>query len=300
MLKVPEKDYDVGCIVARFQVDELHEAHKQLIEFVSNRHKKIIILLGVSPTPNSRKNPLPFVARQQMLKELYPDATIVPIKGFLDDTVWSKNLDSTIKDLITLQQTVVLYGSRSSFIASYTGSFDTVELESDIYVSGSEVRKEISKDTHYDRSWRRGAIWAAYNRYPTSYQAVDAAIFNEDETKLLMVRKPGEDKYRFCGGFVDPKTKNLETNCRREIQEELHIEVSDPKYIGSTNVDDWRYKDEVDGVMTCIFKCKFVFGTPTPDDDICEAKWISIKDLNELTIMPTHLPLVKIVKESIQ
>ena len=52
--------------------------------------------------------------------------------------------------------------------------------------------------------------------------------------------------------------------------------------------------------MTCIFKCKFVFGTPTPDDDICEAKWISIKDLNELTIMPTHLPLVKIVKESIQ
>lgn len=295
MLKIPEKTYDVGCIVARFQVDELHDAHKQLIEFVSARHNHIIILLGVSPIPNTRNNPLPFSARRQMIQELYPNATISIVKNHISDQIWSKNLDSTIKDNLSLQQTAVLYGSRDSFIKYYSGSFNTIELETDTYVSGSAVRLEIAKDSTFNRDWRRGAIWAAYNRYPTSYQAVDAAIFNEDDTKLLMVRKPGEEKYRFCGGFVDPKTKSLEINCKREVAEELHIEVSDPVYIGSTSIDDWRYRKEVDGIMTCLFKCKYIFGTPTPDDDICEAKWMRVEELTPETIMPAHLPLVALL-----
>lgn len=288
MLNISEPKYDVGCIVARFQVDELHVAHKQLVEFVVSRHSKVIILLGVSPLPNTRNNPLPFEARRQMLLEEFPNVTVAYIKNNLSDKIWSKNLDEAIQDHLTLAQTAVLYGSRDSFIKHYKGALPTLELETDLYVSGSQVRTKIAKDTVFNKDWRRGAIWASYNRYPTSFQAVDAAILNEDRTKLLLVRKPGEDKFRFCGGFVDPKTKSLETNCVREVGEELHIEVGEPKYIGSTNIDDWRYKGEVDGVMSTLFACAYISGTPQPDDDICEAKWFVIALLTKDDFMPTH------------
>lgn len=297
-LKIPEVKYDVGVIVARFQVDTLHEAHKQLVEFVAARHSKVIIVLGVSNLPNTRNNPLPFEARRQMIKEVFPDAVVLLAKNHISDETWSANLDSSIKDILTLQQSVCLYGSRDSFISHYKGKFPTIELESDIYVSGSEVRLAIAKGCDFSKEWRQGVIWAAYNRFPTSYQAVDAAIFNEDGTRMLMVRKPGETKYRFCGGFVDPKTESLEANCRREVAEELHIEVSDPKYIGSTNINDWRYRGEVDGVMTALFRCKYIFGTPTPDDDICEARWFDITDLSDANVMPAHLKLLEMAKAS--
>lgn len=290
---------DVGCIVARFQVDELHEAHKQLVDFVASRHEKVIILLGVSPLPNTRNNPLPFEARRQMLLEDFPNVTVSFVKNHISDEIWSKNLDQVIQDHLTLAQTAVLYGSRDSFISHYKGVLPTLELETDLYVSGSEVRTKISKGATFNKDWRRGAIWAAYNRYPTSYQAVDAVIFNEDKSKILLVRKPGEDKFRFCGGFVDPKTKSLEENCSREVMEELHIEVSKPKYIGSSNINDWRYRGEVDGVMTTLFACTHISGTPTPDDDICEAKWFVLDLLTVDELMPAHHCLLDLLWENI-
>lgn len=297
MLTMPEKKFDIGVIVARFQVDELHDAHKQLIEFVRARHQNVIILLGVSNLPNTRNNPLPFEARRQMVNEIYPDIRCALLKNHISDVEWSKKLDETVRDLLTLQQTACLYGSRDSFIKHYSGKFTTIELESDLYVSGSKVREDISKSMMFTKEWRRGAIWAAYNRYPTSYQAVDAAIFNGDKTKILMVRKPAEDKFRFCGGFVDPKTPNLESNCRREVDEELKIEVSDPIYIGSTSINDWRYRGEVDGVMTTLFACTHIFGTPTPSDDLLggAAKWFDVSKITNDDLMPAHHCLLDLV-----
>ena len=80
MISIPETKYSIGCIVARFQVDALHEAHKALIDFVAARHEKLLIVLGISPLPNSRNNPLPFDARRQMIQETYPDAHIIYVK----------------------------------------------------------------------------------------------------------------------------------------------------------------------------------------------------------------------------
>ena len=295
MLTIPEKKYSIGCIVARFQVDMLHTAQMQLIDFVADRHEKVIVVLGVSPLPNSRKNPLPFEARRQMLFEAYPNVHVIQVKNNISDEIWSKNLDTAIRDVLTMQQNVLLYGSRDSFIKHYSGKFHTQELDSDMYESGTAVRQTIASGCSFNRDWRRGVIWAAYNRYPTSYQAVDAAIFNSDRTKLLMVRKPNEDKYRFCGGFVDPKTPSLEVNCKREVDEELHVEVDSLKYIGSCNIDDWRYRSEVDGVMTVLFDCTYIFGTPQPDDDIEEAKWFEIDKLNKNDLMPGHHPLFEML-----
>ena len=40
-------DYQIGVVVARFQIHELHEGHHHVIKQVTGNHKKTIIFLGL-------------------------------------------------------------------------------------------------------------------------------------------------------------------------------------------------------------------------------------------------------------
>jgi bifunctional NMN adenylyltransferase/nudix hydrolase len=53
-------------------VPELHDAHKDLIETVCDKHDKVIIFLGLSPLMVTRENPLDFESRKQMILEQFP------------------------------------------------------------------------------------------------------------------------------------------------------------------------------------------------------------------------------------
>ena len=46
------KKADIGVIVGRFQVHDLTEGHRDLIDTVANRHDKVIVFLG---TPRDSK-----------------------------------------------------------------------------------------------------------------------------------------------------------------------------------------------------------------------------------------------------
>src|SRR5579859_5244904 len=96
--------HDVGVIVGRFQVHELHDAHKTLINEVLERHDKVIVFLGLSPLMNTQENPLDFQARKQMLLAEFPSLNILYIKDRNSDELWSKDLDAKISDLITPAQ----------------------------------------------------------------------------------------------------------------------------------------------------------------------------------------------------
>ena len=52
-----EPKYDVGVIIGRFQVPELHQAHLDLIQAACNAHDKVIIFLGLSPLMVTQENP---------------------------------------------------------------------------------------------------------------------------------------------------------------------------------------------------------------------------------------------------
>ena len=156
---------DAAVIVGRFQVHELHDAHIDLIQSVCNMHEKVIIFLGLSPARVTRNNPLDFEMRKQMLLEKFPNVIVLYIKDVKEDESWSKQLDEQIKDVVGLG-TATLYGSRDSFINHYTGKYQTEELESDVYISGTEIRNSISKKVKNTPEFRAGVIWAAYNQYP--------------------------------------------------------------------------------------------------------------------------------------
>jgi len=285
----------VGALVGRFQVPELHDGHKELLRTVMARHDKVIILLGMSPLRASKNNPLNFQSRKKMIEEFDPSIECYYIEDKPSDKDWSNSLDSIISKHVPFDEKVILYGCRDSFMSHYHGRYDTKELLSRLIVSGTEERRKAKLNISDSKDFRKGAIWATGNQYPTAYPTVDVAILDESGENVLLGKKRNQDKLVFIGGFVDPSRSGdnaLENNARREVMEETGLEVSFPEYVGSFFVEDWRYRSEKDNIITTFFKAKIIYGNPEPNDDIYELRWVKIKDLVK-SVMPWHVPLAE-------
>ena len=143
------------------------------------------------------------------------------------------------------------------------------------------------------------------DQYDSCYPTVDIAVVKRDEngniTDLLLGRKNQDGgKNRFPGGFVQPFQElddedYLETNACKELAEEcgINLEVGEMNYVGSFRVDDWRYRNEANKIVTTLFVCDYRWGTPQADDDLDEVEWFKIEELNKDMIVDTHLPLLK-------
>jgi bifunctional NMN adenylyltransferase/nudix hydrolase len=296
MMKVKQDAFDVGVIVGRFQVPYLHEAHIELIQTVVAQHTKVIIFLGLSPCKVTSSNPLDFECRKQMILAQFPDVIVQYAKDNPSDETWSSKLDETITDLIGPRQSVVLYGSRDSFIPHYHGRFKTAELEQKRYISGTEIRKEISNKVKATPDFRAGVIWAVSNQYDKVHPTVDAVIFKDEKRKMLLARKPHETKLRFIGGFASTKG-TYEEDVRREVMEEAQIEISEPVYLGSFVVDDWRYRKEQDKIKTLVFTADYMFGSPKASDDICELQWVYTSELQPSMLVKEHVPIYELLAQ---
>jgi bifunctional NMN adenylyltransferase/nudix hydrolase len=298
------KKTDIGVIVARFQVNELHTAHLALINTVKENHDRVIIFLGISPLKNSANNPIPFIHRARMITDEYPDIEVYPQHDMRSDELWSNQLDRNIAEWVAPGQTVTLYGSRDSFIKHYNGKHATEELISDNPISGSDVRKKIITNHPSTDDFRAGLIAATGWRYPTAYQTVDVAIVSEDSNKMLLARKAGETLLRFVGGFSDPSSDSLEEDARREVMEETGVEVDEITYVGSCKINDWRYRGEKDVIKTAFFMAKYTFGAAKANDDIVHADWYNVVDILDYDdifdkIVPEHRPLAKMLKSKL-
>lgn len=293
---------DVGILIGRFQVHELHEAHRDLIDTVRAQHDKVFIFIGLSPLRNTIHNPLDFSSRKRMIQEVYPDVEVFYVDDNQSDVIWSKNFDREINKWLTPNQTAVVYGSRDSFIPYYSGHFPVQELEATKFISGTEIRRRISNRGPSSADFRAGVISASLNRYPTCYTTVDIAILDPEKGRILMGKKEGEEHLRFIGGFASPNSPSFEADAKREVMEETGIEVDGLKYIGSTVINDWRYRNEVDKIKTIFFVGTYIFGRPEANDDIHYVEWVPLNELlsGEIQVMPEHEVLVDMLAKSIK
>ena len=303
-MKEQQKQYDIGVIIGRFQTNELHVAHIDLINTVIQAHKKVILFLGVAPVLGTRRNPLDFSTRKAMIEEQFGTklSAILPLNDRYSNDAWSAQIDVKVREVFQIGS-AVLYGSKDSFIPYYTGKLDTRVLEPETFVSATDVRNAVSKEIIASKEFRAGCIYATYNQFPIVYPTVDIAIFNSDYSKILLARKPEQTKYRFIGGFTDVTDENFEAAARREVMEETGLEVSNPAYVCSLNIKDWRYEKETTRtVMTTLFKTAVTYGAPQPMDDIEELKWFDVQliaeDASKL-LMPEHVKLFNTLYKNI-
>lgn len=294
---------EVGVIVGRFQTPKLHEAHLNLINTVASRHKKVLILLGNSPIKVSRRNPLDFHTRRIMVNQIFPDITVASLKDMGNDLVWSEGLDSQIRSNFDIE-TAVIYGSRDSFIPHYRGKFPTIKLDaSNPGLSGEDIRQMVSEGVLDNEDARRGAIYAAYNRHPTAFPTVDMALWNPKTDELLVGHKKRDfvGKWRFPGGFVDPtKDRSFEDAAKRELEEETGIaNAGEPIFVGSTIIDDWRYRGEIDKIFTSLWLFKSPYINAEAADDLAGLRTFRVSELirnNGSDFMPEHVPLWDMLK----
>lgn len=273
--EVDPSEFQVGVVVARFQVNKLHEQQRIMLDIVFSNHRKVIIFLGVAEIGATRRNPLDFATRKAMVQKHYPTAIILPLLNNRSNEIWSKRLDNKIHGIFSGLK-VLLYGSRDSFIPHYQGKFLTTELSSDYSISGTDIREKISREILESSKFRAGIIHSVYAKYDTTFPTVDICAYNDDG-QILLARKSNENKWRFVGGFVDVNDISLERAAYREFMEEVSgSHISDFKYILSQKVNDWRYDKEKDGIMTTLFLAKFGHGQEKVSDDVEEVKWFDV------------------------
>jgi bifunctional NMN adenylyltransferase/nudix hydrolase len=271
-----------GVIIARFQTPYLHEGHRQLIKQVSSSHNKLIILLGVSPITGSRKNPYDYHTREKMIKKDYPEILILPVSDHPSDRVWSETLDNLLKSVFPSEH-FCLYGSRDSFIPYYSGKFETVELPEHGDYNATELRKQYADKVFDSNDFRAGILYAYYNQYTKVYPTVDIALFRNNRTEILLGKKAVNNKWRFIGGFSDPKDAGYESAAKRELMEECgEMEITEMTYETSRKINDWRYRNEADKIITLLFSCDFISGSPAAQDDIIDLSWFKLSDLPQM------------------
>ena len=97
-MKTVNESAEVGAIVARFQVPELHEEHKALIQRVVNTHPRVFVILGLAADACkcTYNNPLDFPTRKAMVEKEFPTVEVLYIKDVGNDEIWSKELDRII------------------------------------------------------------------------------------------------------------------------------------------------------------------------------------------------------------
>jgi len=287
---------EIGVIIGRFQVDNLHEGHINLIQNVVDRHERVLILIGTTELMSTKRNPLDYVSRELMIKEKFPNVFTSPIqdKSYSNDE-WSKSVDTTIRK--TFQRgSILLYGSRDSFIDYYSGKFNCVELPSVYTKSGTDIRERVSNGLYNSIDFRAGCIYSFYNVFDKAEVCVDGIIFDKDKQRVLLGKKNGRTAYQFIGGFVDTSDDNFTTAIRREVHEETGILIDTFERIGDMKVQDSRFASEVNKLFTTVFVGYYVHGRPIPQDDIDELRWFLVHELNYENIIKTHHPILDLFK----
>lgn len=114
------------------------------------------------------------------------------------------------------------------------------------------------------------------------YPCATAIIFQED--KILLTKRahePGKDTWDLPGGFMK-KGETIEAGLKRELKEELNIDLINLKYYGS-KVNDTSYL--LNGInynlILSYFCCQFE-GTLEPNSEILEWKFFDLRELPEV------------------
>ena len=123
---------------------------------------------------------------------------------------------------------------------------------------------------------------------------VAAAIIQQEERFLLTRRKPESDLgglWEFPGGKKEAG-ETLEGCLRREVKEELGVEISEPQLFHSL-----RHQYPEKAVELHFFTCSIIQGNPQ-SLDCAEIAWVHKHDLISHEFPPADIPVLKKIMQA--
>lgn len=113
-----------------------------------------------------------------------------------------------------------------------------------------------------------------------------------ENNKVLLNKHGDDDFWKFCGGRVEENECNLKEAAKREVKEEMGIEIE----IIDNNPFFVYTEKQLEGKQVSVILAHFLskrIGEINPGEDIIEWKWINISDLKNEKLAPNILPSLK-------
>lgn len=294
---------DVGVVIGRFQVQNFHVGHRDLLRLVQARHKRVLVILGSPAWRGGKDDPLDYHTRELMFRHEYPGFLTVPITDVQSDEAWSEEVDRLIKSIFPFSK-VTLYGARDSFISHYRGRYQPWEVPQSVgNPSGTESREQTAAIPFSSEDFRAGVIYGIQNNPGRMAPCVDGAVLRHSRkqtaagginvTEVVLIRKPGEKLLRFPGGKLEADDDTLESAVDREVREETGLEIGAPVYVASGNLPDWRAVAAGITIHSSLFALPYVFGAPRGGDDAAEAGWYALASLGSERMEACHKVLLQ-------
>lgn len=309
----------IGVLFAPFQIPSLRfgkQDHTSYIEQILTEHNQCVIALPVKRVAPTKNNPLPYETRVRMILERFPNVICVPVP----DTKYPVNKIAALKNAVASAFSD-LRGQALTFyipmewddIYKAKDNFKNFKLHT-LLSAERGIRTHVTTKpftvftaTTPEEGVRIGMIAAMNQQFPITWGTIDMAILRTVASRrfVLLGKKPGENGWRFPGGFKDRTDPDYETAVYREGGEEVLQDGSVPKdnfsypaYIGSREIKDWRYADEIDGITTMFFALDFVGDENVlkANDDLAEVQWFAVNQLTNEMMEGEHAHLLVMLR----
>lgn len=278
----------IAIIIGAFQTPNISSEQFKLIRDIIISNDKVVVLLLDTKITN-QKWPLSYEVRREMILNAFEHKILdIPLPDTELDVDWSLLIDSRI-DLVKTDQDSLSVRISKELYDRYTGKYKgNISASFNLFTSRHPFPyNPTMTPNEEERLWayRCGRMDAYKREYGYVYSTVDIAVITSTKLQsplVLLGRKKNESFFRFPGGFVDPKDDSRETAARRELYEETKLSIeSQPTFLGDFKINDWRYKNTQDSIMTSFYKVDYSFGIPVAADDLSEVKWFSIQEAEE-------------------
>ena len=118
-------------------------------------------------------------------------------------------------------------------------------------------------------------------------------VFSEDNTKVLLAKRKGENDYdgiySFIGGKMETTDKNLVEGMRREKNEEIG-ETCKVKLYPIYSTSTYYIKKDGSYMVLPHYYARFVEGDISLSDEYSEYKWVSINEIDSFKPIIENIP----------